>query len=139
MENRGFNRVNFTMKKIKTIFIPLFFILILQACYNDKEEIIYPASANCDTTSNVSYASAITPIINAHCLACHGSGVFTSSGGNLNLDGYSNISVPVSNGSLLKSIQHQAGVSPMPKNAQKLSDCNISIIKKWIDAGAPNN
>jgi hypothetical protein len=89
------------MREIKIIFSPFFFLmLILQACYNDKEEIIYPASANCDTTSNVSYSLSITPIINAHCLACHGSRVYNSSGGKLNLEGYSNIFIPVNNGSL---------------------------------------
>jgi hypothetical protein len=128
------------MREIKIIFSPFFFLmLILQACYNDKEEIIYPASANCDTTSNVSYSLSITPIINAHCLACHGSRVYNSSGGKLNLEGYSNIFIPVNNGSLLKSIQHEPGAPPMPKNSAKLSDCDILTIKKWIDAGAPNN
>jgi len=27
----------------------------------------------------------------------------------------------------------------MPQNGNKLSDCNITKIEKWITAGAPNN
>jgi len=27
----------------------------------------------------------------------------------------------------------------MPKNAAKLNSCNIAKIKKWVDAGFPNN
>jgi hypothetical protein len=128
------------MKKINAILIPcLLLILVLQGCYNDKEELVYPDSANCDTTSNVSYSLNIVPIIQNYCLGCHSNNEHNNSGGNINLEGYSNLMVPVNNGSLLKSIQHQPGASPMPKNSPKLPECKIATIKKWIDAGAPNN
>jgi hypothetical protein len=34
---------------------------------------------------------------------------------------------------------HSPGFSPMPQNDNKLSECNIAKIKKWIATGAPNN
>jgi hypothetical protein len=128
------------MKKIKTILISFFLlILVLQGCYNDKEELVYPDSVNCDTTTHISYSLTIVPIIENHCLGCHGNNEHNSLGGNLNLEGHSNIIIPVNNGSLLKSIEHQPGASPMPKNSPKLPNCKIETIKKWIDAGAANN
>jgi hypothetical protein len=124
------------MKKILiTITSSLF---IFQACYYDKEEILYPSDKSCDT-ANVTYSLTVSPIINNYCLACHGSSNFNSLGGNLNLEGYNNIIIPVNSGALLNSIEHNTGFSPMPKNSPQLSDCNILKIKKWIEAGAANN
>jgi hypothetical protein len=112
------------------------FIFVLQGCYYDKEEILYPS--DCDTT-DVTYSLTVTPIINNHCLACHGSSNYNSLGGNLNLEGYNNIIIPVNSGALLNAIEHNTGYSPMPKNSPQLSDCDILKIKKWIEAGASNN
>jgi hypothetical protein len=36
-------------------------------------------------------------------------------------------------------ISHSPGYRYMPKYGPKLPDCEIAGIKKWIDAGAPNN
>jgi hypothetical protein len=43
------------------------------------------------------------------------------------------------NGRLLGSINHTNGYSAMPQNAAKLSDCQIAVIKQWMDANTPNN
>lgn len=123
---------------MKQILAAALLLSLLQACYYDKEAIIYPQSGYCDT-ARVTYALVVSPIINNYCLACHSSSAYNSLGGNLNLQGYSNIMVPISSGILLKSIEHNPDASAMPKNSPKLSPCNISKIKEWIDAGAPNN
>jgi hypothetical protein len=43
------------------------------------------------------------------------------------------------NGKLYGSVSHASGYSPMPKGGNKLNTCQLSQIKKWIDAGSPNN
>ncbi len=43
------------------------------------------------------------------------------------------------NANLVKAINHTIGYPQMPKNAAKLSDCNIAIITKWIKEGCLNN
>jgi len=43
------------------------------------------------------------------------------------------------NGTLAGAIEHTPGFTPMPQFGDKLSDCNIAIIKAWINNGALNN
>jgi hypothetical protein len=45
----------------------------------------------------------------------------------------------VNDGRLLGSIQHASGFSPMPEGSAKMNACNITKIRKWIQAGALNN
>jgi hypothetical protein len=88
----------------------------------------------CDTTS-FTYAAAIQPILNNSCIGCHKTG---SLGGNINLSTYAYVETQVANGKLWGSITHAAGYAPMPQGG-KLSDCQITQVKKWIDSGALNN
>ncbi|MEO7444152.1 MAG: hypothetical protein ABIT96_03800, partial [Ferruginibacter sp.] len=67
---------------------------------------------------------------------CHSGG--TPSGG-IDLSNYTIVKALALNGRLYGAVTHAPGYSPMPKNASKLSACNLSQIRKWIDAGAPNN
>jgi hypothetical protein len=103
-------------------------------CYYDKEEILYPQTA-CDTTT-VTYSSSVVPMLLSNCTSCHG-GSAPSAG--INLSAYAGVKAQADNGKLWGSISHAAGFSAMPKNAAKMSTCNLAKIKKWIDAGAPNN
>lgn len=94
----------------------------------------------CDL-SNVTFSATIWPIINTNCVSCHSG---ASPNGGVRLESYATIvvqaSIPVgSYGSLYGAITHNSGNNNMPQNADKLSDCNISKIKTWIDAGMPNN
>jgi hypothetical protein len=41
-------------------------------------------------------------------------------------------------GSLMGSVGWESGYAKMPTN-QKLPECNISLLQKWIDDGSPNN
>jgi hypothetical protein len=40
---------------------------------------------------------------------------------------------------LMKAVKHDPSVIPMPVGGSRLSDCDISKIQIWVDAGAPNN
>jgi mono/diheme cytochrome c family protein len=128
---------------MKLIFRLISLLLVLTlvfsgaGCYYDKEEELYPGTAFCDTTAASSYATTVVPILSANCYSCHSGAA--SLGAGIQLDTYNGAKVKVSDGTLLKSINHEAGISPMPKNGNKLSSCNIAQIRRWINAGALNN
>jgi hypothetical protein len=113
---------------------------ILQGCYYDNEEELYPASAECNT-ENMSFDGDIWPVINASCTGCH-SGANPSGG--ISLQNYSDVNAaaqidPGNYGSLYGVVSHASGNSPMPKNSDKLPDCTVTQIKAWIDQGALDN
>lgn len=89
----------------------------------------------CDT-SNVTYNAVIKPIIQNKCQGCHQG---SSPGGGVNLSSYLGVQGSAIDGSLLGSVEHASGWSPMPKNTSKLPDCDIAKIRIWVNAGAPNN
>jgi hypothetical protein len=88
----------------------------------------------CDTT-NVTYAGSIEPIINNHCKGCHSGG---APAGNIALTTYTEVKKQADNGNLWGSVNWESGYSPMPKDAARLSDCNLDLIRIWIGQGAPN-
>jgi hypothetical protein len=119
------------------LFVITVFIIVTtttQSCYYDKEDILYPESA-CDTAS-ITYSRSIVPILTSNCNSCHGGN--TPSAG-IRLDAYAGVKTQVDNGKLWGAVSHTVNFSPMPKNGSKLNTCNLTKIKKWIDAGAPNN
>ncbi len=91
--------------------------------------------SDCDTL-NVSFSSDVFPIIQNNCQSCHNS---TSASGSVSLSNYSEIQSKASDGFLLGVIEHQTGYKPMPPTGIKLSDCDIQIIKNWIQSGTLNN
>lgn len=113
----------------------LFSGLLMASCYNDKEAILYPET-NCVPPATPSYQADVTPIMSQYCTSCH-SGTFASGG--VLLDSYPEVKKYVDNGKLIGSITWASGVSPMPKNGNKLSSCNIGKIQAWVTAGALNN
>lgn len=110
-------------------------IIGLSSCYYDKEELLYPGQSVCDTTL-ITYSQTVVPIISSNCLGCHAGANASAS---IRLDNYTGVKNVASNGLLLGAINHAAGFSPMPKNGNKLSDCNITKIRLWVEAGTPNN
>jgi hypothetical protein len=68
-------------------------------------------------------------------VGCHKPG---SLGGGIDLSTYNAIKDQVDNGKLYGSVTHSTGYKPMPQGG-KLSDCEITQISNWIDAGALNN
>ena len=99
-------------------------------------EYLYPqVPGSCDTT-NIAFAAKVKPILDNNCVGCHNS---ASASGSVNLDGYTNVKTYVTNGKLIGTINQQSGFSPMPKNGNKLSDCQINVVQLWINKGALNN
>lgn len=91
-------------------------------------------NCNCDSTK-FTYAAVIDPLLSSNCVGCHEPG---SLEGNIDLSTYANVKAQALSGRLLGSVQHSAGYSPMPQGG-KLSDCQISQLRNWINAGAGYN
>lgn len=109
------------------------------SCYYDNEEYLFPEmNTTCDTTQ-ITYTTSVAPILQQSCLSCHSNAKAGNFGGNIRLEMWEDVKVRADNGSLSGSVSHQGGFSPMPKGAQKLDDCSITLIQKWIEAGSPNN
>lgn len=124
---------------MKRLLLAVSILLILVAlcntgCYYDKEEILYPNTI-CDTAA-VTYSSTVAPVLSSFCNSCHGGS--TPSAG-IKLDTYNDVKIQAANGRLWGAISHAGSYSPMPKNAAKLNTCNLAKIKKWLDAGYPDN
>ena len=91
--------------------------------------------SGCDTT-NVKYSTHIKPLIENTCQGCHSG---ASPGGGIDLATYSGIKTIADNGKLFGSVSQLSGFSAMPKNGNKLTDCQINMINIWISQGAPEN
>lgn len=91
--------------------------------------------SSCDA-SVFTYSGAVQPIMANNCVACHSA---TLQNGGVNLSTYTGVKAAANSGALIGTISHAAGFSPMPQGGNKLSDCNIEQIQKWIDDGMKNN
>ena len=89
----------------------------------------------CDTTS-FTYSGAIRSIITNSCQGCHSGG---SASGGIDLSTYNGLKSKITDGRLWGALNHQPGFIAMPMNGPKLSDCQLTQIRKWIDNGSPNN
>jgi hypothetical protein len=105
---------------------------IVTSCYYHKEDLLY--GSTCDTT-NVTYASTITLLLNNYgCLGCH---IGANPSGGINLKTYDDVKAVVDNGKFYGAIIHASGYKPMPDGAAQMSPCDINKVKAWIDAGTP--
>jgi hypothetical protein len=121
------------------IIFPLLLLTIFSSCYNDKAELLYPASA-CQSDS-VTYSGVVGQILMVNCASadgCHKTADAPTSGG-VSLDNVAGAQAVANNGKLVAVITHATGANPMPKNLPKLDDCSIAKISKWVADGAPNN
>lgn len=92
-------------------------------------------SNNCDTTL-FTYSGAVLPTLQSSCIGCHSG---TAPSGNIDLSTYANVRTVALSGQLIGVISHSPGFPQMPKGGNKLPECKITQIRKWIDAGAANN
>lgn len=128
------------LRTIKTAAVLLLLLpLFTEGCYYDNEEELYP-NTTCDTT-NVTYSAVIQPIFSNRCYPCHSNATAGNAGNGVSFEGYANLSGYLSTGAptLLGSIRHENGFTPMPQNAAALSACDIHKIEIWINQGYPDN
>jgi uncharacterized membrane protein len=99
----------------------------------------YVCNANygkCDTTTAVSFASFVKPIMENRCQGCH-SGTLPS--GNLSLTTYAQIKASAITPAFMGSMRRAAGFSFMPKGGTSLTACELNKLEAWIKRGALNN
>ncbi len=89
-------------------------------------------SDGCDTT-NVTFSGQVWPMMESYCVGCHRA---SAPGGGIIIASYADMVSLAENGSLMGSILWENGYAKMPTN-QQLSECNISLLQKWIDEGFP--
>lgn len=123
-----------TSRNYFALIIPALLLFLVTSCYYDNEDYLYPDNG-CDTT-NVTYSGSVAPILATNCNNCHNPG---SPSGGVIVNNYADLKVVVDNGRFWGSINHEQGYQPMPRNSPKLSECNLTKIKKWIDDGALDN
>jgi hypothetical protein len=116
----------------------------LSACsYTNSADTLTP----CNLPATVSYQFDVLPILKQQCYRCHSADkykVLTSN--TLNMEDFASLKyyATPANGRnnvsyLVGNIRHDDGFVKMPYDGGKLSDCNIALIKAWVDAGAPSN
>ena len=108
---------------------------LIAGCANDNEEDLYPETITCDTAA-VTYSGTVQPILQRSCTGCHRT---ASPAGGIILDNPAEIKKYAANGRLVGAITHAPGYVPMPLGGNKLADCDIAVIRKWVTEGAPNN
>ena len=128
----------------KSIAFVVILFVWLASC---KHEIINPGGVDpqpdstgtgtntCDTT-HFKFAANVAPILNAHCTSCHNTADAAANGG-VDLSNYAGVLLHTDHIPIV--IQWLPGQLQMPQGGPKLSDCNIKIIQKWIQAGAQND
>jgi len=114
------------------LFIGLFFSG--ESCTFNNEEDLY----ECDTLQ-VTYSNSVVPVLENNCYVCHGIDKYAVSGGGNLLEGYDNIEPYATGGILGSVINHDPGFVQMPRDAGKLSECDIAKVEIWIREGAENN
>lgn len=116
----------------KNIFICLVFCgVMLQSCSYDKEEELY-GKDDCDL-SEVSFQNDIMPIIQNSCatVGCHVQGGSSS----VLLGNYTQVKAKVDDGTFKQRVLVMKNMPP----SVPLSNCQLALIEKWHDIGAPNN
>lgn len=121
------------MLKVVLGFAMLFFVI--ESCFYDSEEHLYPNPPACDTL-NVSYNLDVNPILMNRCYNCHGNNNTVSV---YEFEGYLDLINFIEKGKLLGAVKRQGGFLAMPQGADKIPDCEISILEAWINQGKKNN
>jgi uncharacterized membrane protein len=129
---------------MRKVILPLALIIIVcnlmmvSSCSKSNEAALTTdttGTTSCDTV-NMKYTANVLPIISSYCYGCHASG---AAAGGVSLDSYAKLKTQADNGNLIGVITHASGYAAMPQGGAKLSDCNINIIKDWINRGTQNN
>ena len=106
-------------------------LLATAGCAYTKKEIV---QVPCTIPPSVTYTNDVIPVLQNNCYSCHSA---ASNVSGILLDNYNSLRYYAENGYLYGVITHASGYRPMPDDGGKISDCNIALIKKWIDTGMP--
>jgi hypothetical protein len=108
--------------------------LLLTACaYDNKEDLLSKDPAPDCGPMLSTYSADVAPLLQQKCNGCHNSQFL------FGLQTYAQVRTVALDGSLVGSVSHAAGFQAMPQNGTKLSDCEITLIRRWVEGGALNN
>ena len=110
--------------------------IILNSCYYDNSADLYKYYNTACDSSTFTYSTKVAVIMQNYCNSCHSS---ASASGGIITDNYTSLKALANNQKLWQAVSWTGGIPTMPKDGNKLSDCDLAIIQKWIKAGAPNN
>ena len=144
-----FYKTNHLKNKIIAFIIGTVLVVSVFMAHSCTYNKFSPPSAGCTAadTTNVSYSKQVAPIIASNCftsLSCHnGSSPYSG----FRYDNYASLQTflsspyfPQGSASFINCIRQTGGMYPnMPITGGKLSNCDISKIVNWINAGYPNN
>lgn len=126
-------RVRPIISRISLLAVVVLTTFTFGSCYYDKYEQLHPVT-KCDSIPSVSYALHVKEIVDRNCISCHAAPA--SSGGGIVLDSYQALKQEAMTGKLYSAITWDGNAVFMPKDAtQKLDECSIRIIKRWINEG----
>lgn len=113
-------------------------VFSMSSCYKDNEEEFYQNWGTACDTANVSFSSAVVPILQSNCLGCHSAAAAAGSGAGIILEGHAKFST-MNAALVVNSIKQNGQASAMPKGGNKLDNCSISKIEAWFSQGKQNN
>lgn len=122
------------ISKTRILLAGTFFLIAswLLSCVNNNEFDLYGVT-ECNT-DNITWASGISAIMAANCVKCHGPDIAYK---NVRHDAYEYEMVVVRDGRLRGVVNHLDGYVKMPKDRDKLPECELKLINTWLDKGAP--
>jgi len=122
-------------KVIKICFwFSVIFIWFSVSCADNSEEELY-GKPDCDLT-NATWTARIDALQDKNCVQCHGPQL---SYNGVRHDEYVYEMIVVKDGRLRGVINHLDGYAKMPKDRGKLPSCELALLNKWLDKGAPEN
>ena len=107
----------------------IYLLLLFSCTFKNEEKLEF---IQCDT-SDITYAT-VQPIFELNCVRCHN--VFQNYF-DIRLDSYDNAKAAAQTGYLVKAVNHQSGVVPMPFQLAKLDSCDVKKITIWINNNTP--
>ena len=114
--------------------LPAFLVWLSFSC--QKKETNLTPTCTTNPSATVSYKRDVFPIIQINCLSCHDA---VNHFGGIVIENYDQIALSGKSGELYNSIMITSnGKAYMPKGG-RLFDCEIELLKAWIDQGAKNN
>lgn len=119
----------FRLKNIGFSLVLIASVLVIFSCGDDD-----PPSTECITT-NITYDNTVEDIIAGSCFGsgCHDQGTTST----FEMYNYETTKAAVGFGKFVGAINHTPGFAKMPKEGDKLSDCNINKLEAWIAADFP--
>lgn len=120
---------------ISALTMVVLFMMNFSSCFYDSEDYLYPEVV-CDTVYN--YNGGIKAIMDRQCArsGCHAGAEPEAS---LALTTYDEVRTGVEDLLILCNIRHESACVPMPKNEDRIPDCEIHAIEKWQELGFPEN